>query len=246
VLTLSRRSLLNWTQSIELVPVCIHQNQHSTWYRHINENVNHQWELRQNRTMDNVQEVNNCKMIFAELVTKFPNFCGTRRFVSVCASALHRTLSSAWWSLFTWLGAISWSSILMLYSIVNFLKLREPLALTLKTFVSLLTYSRSWALLEEPLIVQPLKNSAAFLGTRRFNTVFTRAFTGPYPEPYQSNQHHPILSYLFKIHFNIVHPPTPWSSHLSLLAIQPISYMHSSPPFVLHALPILSFLTCSF
>jgi hypothetical protein len=28
--------------------------------------------------------------------------------------------------------------------------------------------------------------------------------TGPYPEPYQSNPLHPILS---KIHFNIVHPP---------------------------------------
>jgi hypothetical protein len=35
------------------------------------------------------------------------------------------------------------------------------------------TYSRSWALLEKPLIVRPLKNSV-FHGTRRFNTVFTR------------------------------------------------------------------------
>jgi hypothetical protein len=32
--------------------------------------------------------------------------------------------------------------------------------------------------------------------------------TGPYPEPYQSNRH--IPSYLSKIHFNIVHPPTSW------------------------------------
>jgi hypothetical protein len=31
------------------------------------------------------------------------------------------------------------------------------------------------ALLEEPPIVQPLKNFPAFYGTRRFNTVFTRA-----------------------------------------------------------------------
>jgi hypothetical protein len=36
--------------------------------------------------------------------------------------------------------------------------------------------------------------------------------TGPYPEPDQSNLYHPILSYLSKIHFNIVHPPTSWSS----------------------------------
>jgi hypothetical protein len=32
-----------------------------------------------------------------------------------------------------------------------------------------------WALLQEPLIVQSLKNFPAFHGTRRFNTVFTRA-----------------------------------------------------------------------
>jgi hypothetical protein len=40
---------------------------------------------------------------------------------------------------------------------------------------SYLTYLRSWALLEELSIVQPLKNPPAFYGTRRFNTVFTRA-----------------------------------------------------------------------
>jgi hypothetical protein len=38
-----------------------------------------------------------------------------------------------------------------------------------------LTYSRSWALLERPPIVQPLKNFSAFHGTRRLNTMFTRA-----------------------------------------------------------------------
>jgi hypothetical protein len=67
--------------------------------------------------------------------------------------------------------------------------------------------------------------------------------TGPYPEPYQSNPIHSILSYLSKLHFNIVHPPTSWSSSSSfLLACPPISYMHScSPPFVIHAPPISSF-----
>jgi hypothetical protein len=40
---------------------------------------------------------------------------------------------------------------------------------------NLLTYSRSWALLEESPIVQPLKNFSAFYGIRRFNTVFTTA-----------------------------------------------------------------------
>jgi hypothetical protein len=33
--------------------------------------------------------------------------------------------------------------------------------------------------------------------------------TGPFSEPDQSNPYHTILS---KIHFNIVHPPTSWSS----------------------------------
>jgi hypothetical protein len=59
--------------------------------------------------------------------------------------------------------------------------------------LKLLTYSQSWALLEEPPIVQPLKNFPAFYGTRRFNTVFTPS-TGPHPEPYPSNPLHPILS----------------------------------------------------
>jgi hypothetical protein len=33
--------------------------------------------------------------------------------------------------------------------------------------------------------------------------------TGAYPEPDQSSPYHPILS---KIHFNIIHPLTSWSS----------------------------------
>jgi hypothetical protein len=36
-------------------------------------------------------------------------------------------------------------------------------------------YSRSWARLEEPPIVQPLKNFPTLYETPRFNTVFTRA-----------------------------------------------------------------------
>jgi hypothetical protein len=39
----------------------------------------------------------------------------------------------------------------------------------------LLTYSRSGALLEEPPIVQLLKNFPAVYGTKMFNTMFTRA-----------------------------------------------------------------------
>jgi hypothetical protein len=42
-------------------------------------------------------------------------------------------------------------------------------------YIYLLSYSRSWALLEEPPIVQPLKNFPIFYGTRKFDTVFIRA-----------------------------------------------------------------------
>jgi hypothetical protein len=63
--------------------------------------------------------------------------------------------------------------------------------------------------------------------------------TGPYPKPDRSSPSHPF--YLSKIHFN---PPTYILVCLVvsfLLAFSPISYMHSSsPPFVLHALPISS------
>jgi hypothetical protein len=51
----------------------------------------------------------------------------------------------------------------------------------------------------------------------------------------QINPIHTIPSCLSKIYFNIVHPPTSWSTQWSL------SFWHSSsPPFVLHALLISS------
>jgi hypothetical protein len=40
--------------------------------------------------------------------------------------------------------------------------------------IILLTYLRSWALLEKLSIMQPLKNFTTFYGTRRFITMFTR------------------------------------------------------------------------
>jgi hypothetical protein len=45
----------------------------------------------------------------------------------------------------------------------------------------LLTYLRSWALLEKLPIVQLLKNFPAFYGTQRFSTVFTRSLHGSLP-----------------------------------------------------------------
>jgi hypothetical protein len=46
--------------------------------------------------------------------------------------------------------------------------------------------------------------------------------TAPYPEPDQSNPYHPILSPY--VHFNIVHPPTPWSSQWFLSFWLPHQY----------------------
>jgi hypothetical protein len=101
------------------------------------------------------------------------------------------------------------------------------------------------ALLEEPLIGQPLKNFPALHGTRRFNTVFTRTL-------------HCSLSWATSIQSTPSHPIPPrfisiLSTHLHLglpsglfLAFPPISYKHSSSPqFVLHSPPISSFLTWS-
>jgi hypothetical protein len=58
----------------------------------------------------------------------------------------------------------------------------------------LLTYRAEPFLRKLPL-VQLLKDFPALYGTRRFIAMFTRALsTGPYPEPYRSSPHHPILA----------------------------------------------------
>jgi hypothetical protein len=80
-------------------------------------------------------------------------------------------------------------------------------------YVSLVTHSCNWALLQKPPIVQLLKDFPAFYGSQRFNTVFTRALHWPLSS---ATSIHPIPSCLSKIHFNIVHPPTSLSSYWSL------------------------------
>jgi hypothetical protein len=74
-----------------------------------------------------------------------------------------------------------------------------------------LTRSWSWALLEKPPIVQPLRNFPAFYGTRTFITVFTRAFHWSLSWA-RSIQSIPPPSYLCKIHLNIIHPSSSCSS----------------------------------
>jgi hypothetical protein len=97
--------------------------------------------------------------------------------------------------------------------------------------------SWSWALLEKLKIVQLLKNFPAFYGTRRFITAFTTALHWSLSWA-RSNPPHPS-----KIHFNIVHPPTSWSSWHShqypicIPLLPPSCYMpcSSHPPWLDHS-----------
>jgi hypothetical protein len=79
--------------------------------------------------------------------------------------------------------------------------------------------------------VQPLKNFLAFYGTPK---VQYRVHKSPPLLPILS---HISPIHTSKFHFNIVHPPTSWSSQWSLS-----SWCSFSPPFVLHDQPISSFL----
>jgi hypothetical protein len=60
------------------------------------------------------------------------------------------------------------------------------------TYLLILTYLRSCALLEKLQIMQLLKNFPAFCGTRRFITLLQEPSTGPYPEPDRTILSHPI------------------------------------------------------
>jgi hypothetical protein len=94
----------------------------------------------------------------------------------------------------------------------------------------LLSYLRSWALLDNLQIEQQIKNFPAFYGIRKFITVLTRIFHWSLPEPDRSSPHHPIifienlLSYsprTYVLAFQVVY---------FLLTFPPISYMHSFSP----------------
>jgi hypothetical protein len=99
-----------------------------------------------------------------------------------------------------------------------------------------LTHSRSWALLEKLSVVQLLKNFPAFYGTRMFIVVFTRALHWflSWARSIQS-----IPSYLSKIHFNIVHSPTSWSSQWSLFFCHSHQY-----PICIPLLPHSCYMPC--
>jgi hypothetical protein len=100
---------------------------------------------------------------------------------------------------------------------------------TMLTNTSLyVTHSWSWTLLEKLPIVHLLKSFPAFYGTRRFITVPKRAlhWSLSWARSIKS-----MPSYLSKIHFNIVHRSTSWSSQWSVTFwLSTNSYMQSSSP----------------
>jgi hypothetical protein len=101
-------------------------------------------------------------------------------------------------------------------------------------FPVIITHSWRWDLLEKQPIVQVLKNFPTFYGTRRFITVFTRALH------WSLSWARSISFFLPKIHFNIVHPPTSWSSQWSLSTWLPHQY-----PICIPALPPSCYIPCS-
>jgi hypothetical protein len=82
----------------------------------------------------------------------------------------------------------------------------------------LLTYVRSWALPEKLPIVQPFRKFSAIL---RNPKVHHRVHKSPTLVPIlsQFDPVHTIPSYLSKIHFNIVHPPTSINKMIKIIKI---------------------------
>jgi hypothetical protein len=102
-----------------------------------------------------------------------------------------------------------------------------------------LTHSRSWALLEEPPIVQILKNFPAFYGTRN---VHYRVHKSPPLVPILS-QINQIPSHPISLRFNLI---LFTQLRLGLSGFPTtILYAFIFSPFELHALPISSSLTWS-
>jgi hypothetical protein len=113
---------------------------------------------------------------------------------------------------------------------------------------SFLPYLRSWALLEKPPIVQPLKNFPTFYGTRRFIAVFRRAlhWSLSWARSIQSIPSHPLYIRSILILSTGLRLDLPSGLFPSGFTTDILYEFQFSPPFVLHALPISSSLTSSF
>jgi hypothetical protein len=99
-------------------------------------------------------------------------------------------------------------------------------------------------LLEKPPVVQPLDDSSAFYGTRRFITVFTRAldWSQSWARSIQSILSHPVslrFILILSTHLYIDFHSSLFPSGFHSNSI----YTFCFAPFMLHALPIAFFLT---
>jgi hypothetical protein len=111
----------------------------------------------------------------------------------------------------------------------------------------LLTYLRSWSLLEKLSIVQPFKKFPEFYGTQRFVAVFTRDlhWSLSWASSIQYIPSHTISLRTVLILFTDIRLGLPSGLFPSGFPAN-ILYASLFSPFVLHALPISSSLTWSF
>jgi hypothetical protein len=95
-----------------------------------------------------------------------------------------------------------------------------------------ITHPWSWALLEKLSIVQLLKNLPAFYGTRRFITVFTRAYIHIYIRVFQGEFSLNLVKYT-PYQTRLIHHLVSLLSQCAIVFLQQKQILHSNTSFIL-------------